>query len=366
MSKLVKLKTFLRLDQAANHLSKEMGESVLISDLYQLALEGQLKLSLHFISHVNCRLVEVISEDEAKEDIFANRMNTLKCLEYALKHKDETVTKSDEINIQSLINICRNDSIWKDDNQEKEYLILASRIGSSFELRDSDSLWLRWISAKLALLNNIELSGEFRRVSPFNISIKGVHDILLGGEGDLILERKYQKNISRAQQLSYDFSGLFVDYVDAYTEQGWQPSAESEQIEHEDKEQPQVFIQIFNTYKSSIFPHLADNDSMLPKGEPIMVSELPSHVEVVVRTEELDRLLNKPKPNSTQRPLATKTKHSMLKLIYSLSQYNDLVTGRSSADASSLSRAFSKKGIQVNLSDKTIATYLKQAKALME
>lgn len=51
MSKLFKLKEWLTLDEAANHLSNVLGEPVTVADLYRLALDEHIKLSIDFVNH---------------------------------------------------------------------------------------------------------------------------------------------------------------------------------------------------------------------------------------------------------------------------------------------------------------------------
>ena len=50
MSKLLKLKEWLTLEDAVNHISKKLDETITIADLYRLALDGHLKLSLYFVN----------------------------------------------------------------------------------------------------------------------------------------------------------------------------------------------------------------------------------------------------------------------------------------------------------------------------
>lgn len=50
MSKLLKLKEWLTLDEAIIHLSKIIDEPVIIADLYRFALDGALTLSVNFVN----------------------------------------------------------------------------------------------------------------------------------------------------------------------------------------------------------------------------------------------------------------------------------------------------------------------------
>lgn len=52
MSKLFKLKQFLTIDEAREYLSKMLEENVAMSDVYKLALDGHLTLSVNFLGFI--------------------------------------------------------------------------------------------------------------------------------------------------------------------------------------------------------------------------------------------------------------------------------------------------------------------------
>ena len=60
MSKLLKLKKWLSLDDAVVYLSKILEEPVSTIDLYQLAIDDHLALSVHFINPCKARTGEVV------------------------------------------------------------------------------------------------------------------------------------------------------------------------------------------------------------------------------------------------------------------------------------------------------------------
>ena len=63
MSKLFKLKEWLTLDEAANHISNVLGEPVTVADLYRLALDGHLKLSVDFVNGTYVRQGKWVRDD---------------------------------------------------------------------------------------------------------------------------------------------------------------------------------------------------------------------------------------------------------------------------------------------------------------
>ena len=65
MSKLFKLKEWLAVPDAAQHLSGVFGEPVTEADVLRLGLDGHLKLSVNFVNHTNARLGIVVPLDRA-------------------------------------------------------------------------------------------------------------------------------------------------------------------------------------------------------------------------------------------------------------------------------------------------------------
>lgn len=66
MSKLFKLKEWLTVEEAARHLSTVLGEEVAIADIYRLALDGHLVLSMSFPNHTYGNLGQVVGIEQAK------------------------------------------------------------------------------------------------------------------------------------------------------------------------------------------------------------------------------------------------------------------------------------------------------------
>jgi hypothetical protein len=66
MSKLLKLKKWLTLDEAANHISNVLGEPVTRADIYNFALDGHLVLSVNFVNIVKAKKVTFIKKEDIK------------------------------------------------------------------------------------------------------------------------------------------------------------------------------------------------------------------------------------------------------------------------------------------------------------
>lgn len=66
MEKLFKLKQWLTLSEAANHLSIQFGEDVAIADVLRFGLDNKLKLSVIFLGQVNassCKPIDLKNEE---------------------------------------------------------------------------------------------------------------------------------------------------------------------------------------------------------------------------------------------------------------------------------------------------------------
>ncbi|MDC5854532.1 hypothetical protein [Vibrio europaeus] len=66
MSKLYKLKKFLTLDEASEHLSNTLEEKVSLADVYRLALDGHLTISVRFLDMIVMSLGRIF-EDTAEK-----------------------------------------------------------------------------------------------------------------------------------------------------------------------------------------------------------------------------------------------------------------------------------------------------------
>lgn len=66
MSKLFKVKQWLTLADAAQHLSIVFDEVVTEADLLRFALDGHLKLSVNFVNHAKAKCGQIVSWEDTK------------------------------------------------------------------------------------------------------------------------------------------------------------------------------------------------------------------------------------------------------------------------------------------------------------
>ncbi len=66
MSKLLKLKEWLTVNEAARHLSVLFGEDVNEADILRLALDGNMTLSVNFVNHAEAKRQKIIPIEDAE------------------------------------------------------------------------------------------------------------------------------------------------------------------------------------------------------------------------------------------------------------------------------------------------------------
>jgi hypothetical protein len=74
MSKLFKLREWLTIEEAAEHLTGVLGESVLVKDIYRLALDGYLKLSINIVNGTQVYKGKYIKPEEVEWEEFPTQI----------------------------------------------------------------------------------------------------------------------------------------------------------------------------------------------------------------------------------------------------------------------------------------------------
>lgn len=101
MGKLLKLKDWLTAPEAARHLTLLFGEDVSEADIYRLALDGHLTLSVYLVNAASARCGKVIPLEEATfKDVPSLSGETLRLLEgMLLADREVLALKLDVISI---------------------------------------------------------------------------------------------------------------------------------------------------------------------------------------------------------------------------------------------------------------------------
>lgn len=171
LSKLFKLKEWLTLNEAANHLSSVFGEQVTIADIYRLALDNHIMLSVNFINLAEAKKVELIKVTDLEYKIVVPK-----------GIKDFPEGKSFRVPINAKYPI------------SKEY-------------------WLKSIKPELLM-------------------IKGLWDLPMIGNEKLTVEHLYQQETSGLSIKEEPLKGVFIQrestYFQLYSSFGNNPEAEAE------------------------------------------------------------------------------------------------------------------------------------------
>ena len=98
MSKLFKLKEWLTLDEAANHISNLLGEPVTLADIYRLALDKYLTLSADFVNGAQARTGKFVKTEDIEFREVENHLFTGEKLEtpYSTPLNNETYVSEDD------------------------------------------------------------------------------------------------------------------------------------------------------------------------------------------------------------------------------------------------------------------------------
>lgn len=98
MSKLFKLKKWLTLEEAANHIANLLGEPVSLADLYRLSLDGHLTLSVNFVNGAEARLGKRVKTEDVQFYLMENDLLTNEKLEipYSVPINHEIYVSDDD------------------------------------------------------------------------------------------------------------------------------------------------------------------------------------------------------------------------------------------------------------------------------
>jgi len=276
MSKLFKLKEFLTLEEAANHISTVLGETATIADLYRFALDGHLTLSVNFVNHANVKKGKWVKTKDIEFKLVEN-------------------------------------SLFAGTKFDKPY-----KIPANYELHVTED---DWISLEKTVT-----------------SIDGIWDLTMAGGEKLDIEHYYQQLTSGLEVTLCTLDGIFVqrDNVVCQLQQDFDDN------EYQDGSKAQQEImeryiannqlnehrvkQIRAEFKEDRKKYLEER-----KSKPNENNYFPSggldeqdHV-LVIRTNEITRFIQSlESPSSSEKPLTSKERNSLLVLIGALCKQVDI------------------------------------------
>jgi hypothetical protein len=276
MSKLFKLKEWLTIEDAANHISNVVGEPATVADLCRFALDGHLTLSIDFVNHANVRVGKWVRTEDVEFKIVENDIFT------------------------------------------NEKLPIPYRLPINCELRVKEDDWI-------ALDKNV-------------VSIDGVWDLPLIGDEAIDIEHYYQQMTSGLEVTLSCLDGTFVergelicqlqtDFDDNEYQSGSSANKKIVEriiIEHDvskDKEK-----ELWNIYNNERKKYLKERETKKKEDNYFPSGGLSEHDYVlVVRTNELNRFIKSLEDTpSDEKALTSKERNSLLVLIGALCKQVDI------------------------------------------
>ena len=276
MSKLFKLKAWLTLDEAVNHISTVLGESATEADLFRFALDGHLTLSVNFVNRAKARKGKWVNTSDVQFYLIENDILTGEKLENPIS------------------------------------------MPLNHELFVSDDNWI-------ALEKPV-------------VSISGVWDLAMVGAETLDIEHLYQQSTSGLEVTLVAIDGAFVmkgdvicqlqtDYDDNEFQTG--SSAQKKDIERyiiEEKLSDEEAKKVRNKYQEDREKYLEKRKSTPRENLFYPSGGLDEHDHIlVVRTEEITRFIQSLEDSpAIEKPLTSKERNSLLVLIGALCKENGI------------------------------------------
>lgn len=276
MSKLFKLKAWLTLDEAVNHISTVLGESATKTDLLRFALDGYLTLSVNFVNHAKARKGKWVKTEDVQFYLI------------------ETDILSGE-KLENPISMPLNNELFVSDDN--------------------------WIS----LDKPVE-------------SVSGVWDLAMVGAETLDIEHLYQQSTSGLEVTLVAIDGTFVEKGDVicqlqtdYDENEYQTGSRAQKTDLEryvieKKLSEEEANKIRSKYQEDRKKYLEKRKNTPRENLFYPSGGLGEHDYVlVVRTEEITRFIRSLEDFSAiEKPLTSKERNSLLVLIGALCRENGI------------------------------------------
>lgn len=274
MSKLFKLKRWLTLDEAAEHLAKLLQEPVSVPDLLRLALDGHLVLSVNIINGASANYGRKVSLDQARLTLFPRP-----------KKKDDYDLTADQ---KQLLKTYPRDGT----REEQHVWLLTHR-----EISDHPDILIFPVGDRVGPDEIIEWDDS--KVS----SIRDLWDIPLSGGGRLDLEHMLQSLVGGPAVTLTCLDGAYVVSTDGETYARILEHFEDNPYLPEDDKDPVV--------RAQKYPY-GDPRSYYPRGG------LPDDASIVVRPQALTRFLAglaEGADEQADKPLGSRERNNLLRVI---------------------------------------------------
>lgn len=356
MSKLLKLKTWLSLTDAAKNLSIMSEEEVTEADVLRFSLDGHLRLSIYFINDSKAKFGTIVPYEEvldllSKKQWFHDILNNM--------------------NIEKQMRHLVADSLTSD---AKAAFIEST--GLSFEHnKDDNSINKSEKAELLASFPPLDIffgtdinEDDFFRPNGELTNIDGIWDLKMTGTGRAEIERRYQTITGGLSVFDADAAGIIVENQSgdicqlqrSYKYHQFEPGTmvPVEVIKHHlamtlfELKSEKEFLSLYKKHK--------ENQEELSSEPQYYPSGIPEDSMLVVRTSALHDLHNKLSDENSERekPLGTRERDNLLKTIIGMAimGYGYDVKSKKSTIPQEIVDDLAK--VNISLSVDTIRTYL--------
>ncbi|WP_261544666.1 hypothetical protein [Burkholderia multivorans] len=309
MSKLFTLKQWLTVQEAARHLSRLFNEEVAESDIFRFALDGRLKLSVHFVNNAHANPGRFVAEDEVEWHEF----------EFPSDGEMKTLRLPEGIDV--------GDGRW---------IVLEPKVVTLQDVWD-----LPLIGAE-----RLDVEHEYQRLTKGpEITLINIHGTFVENDAGIVcrLCEHFDDNEHMPGSAAY-LKTMRYEMFNAMTPE------EADQLRQNAEAQRIAYSQKMAS--------LADNEKYYPS------ARLPEDGVFVVRSKHLTQFissLEEPKAKSDEQSMSAKERSSVMKIIATLLSLSDL-KGGTYKQAEGIVNAAKDLGISVSVN--TVDKFLKEASSI--
>ncbi|MFK3725576.1 hypothetical protein ACI2KE_17295 [Pseudomonas monteilii] len=328
MSKILKLREWLTVDEAARRLSASSRESVSEADLLRLALDGHLTLSVHFVNHAEGRPVKI---EPINSEISRSKI-TEQLEDFVQDHPRYQNADEELAHLQDFVRRYRGDLLpdnesvltYEDDGQRPttlqgvwDLLMLGAEV---LDVEHAYQHLTGGVSVDLVCLNgplvaSPDKSKCFQLLDSYNQEVRPRDNVTTDKP---LISKQTRESLNRVNQML----GPMFDDTDPERDLGWD-------------------------YETIWYPA-----SGLPKGHALVVRS--------AALRELERKILEPE-NEPEKPVHQSERRSMSQIIAALAAYAGLDLSAPYSADEALRAMAANHGVELPNSPETVVKYLRMA-----
>lgn len=324
MSKLFKLKEWLTIPESAKHLSIVFGEKVKDTDVFRLALDGHLKLSVNFVNKARVKIGRIVGWMDTEWHLFPRPPGM------PLEIRDSN-TGFDLVIERNLAPEIRDSNTI---NSESIKEMPRDLIEKWMKIPEKDRL------GYYPMLDGLNIDGErFLTLEKEVKTIDGVWDLpMIGGER-LDIEHFYQMLTGGPAVTLETLDGAFVEkpggvmcqFQEDFDDNEYQPGSKALLRKLEEhiaikKIKGAEAQKLLDMHKEARKVFMKERESRPNAHNYYPAGGLPEDAVIVVRTaalREFEESINNT-PANTEKPLTATERNSLLTVIAGLCDYSDI------------------------------------------